>query len=293
MLVLNLRWGDDESHLLNCLTWEATQLKSCCPNWSPMGWVVWGMLTFSSCMLPIMWVQCVFMSTWRDTCMLPMMYDVGQMKVFLTTWCHLGHMFDNLSAPMLAMGTLASYQVWWACWLHFDNGIRLVYSSPWSNEEHVETLTCVAHCVLPYTIVSFIRFCFHVGMLRQCHLHIYWALCMCGHWPFGLASSATLPSQDQLRQRNAFEVGSWRLLSSRWQACKSLACPHGQGVGSNKMSSRRPWSLFLSLWGVCGDSILEGFGGGKYWHLPWGSVTNTMWEAKSKRIIHMELGILE
>ena len=32
-------------------------------------------------------------------------HDVGQMIVFLTTWCHLCHMFDHLSAPMLAMGS--------------------------------------------------------------------------------------------------------------------------------------------------------------------------------------------
>ena len=85
VLVLTIRWGDDETHLLNWLTWDATMLKSCCPKswvWIEAPWVgfMWGMMIFSweSCMLPIMWAQCVFM----------------------TTWCHIDHMFVKFSAPM-------------------------------------------------------------------------------------------------------------------------------------------------------------------------------------------------
>ena len=243
------------------IVWHERQL-----NWDHVaqtGWAMWGMLTFSweTCMLPIMWAQCVFMTPWSETCMLPMMWA---QCVFMTTWCHLGHMFVTFSAPMFAMGTLASYQVWWACLLDIDSGIHLymwvheernsmlkhwhvahcvgslalVHWVHWALQAWLVTWTClldidsgihlyiwvheerksmlkhwhVAHCVgslalvhwlhwalqawlvtlsgnvallaslrmwlqktTPKTwwVVSFIRFCFHVGMLRHCHLHVH------------------------------------------------------------------------------------------------------------------------
>ena len=127
---VNLRWGDIESHSLNCLTWETSQLKSCCPQ--RLGYVRHAELLLRNLHVAhYVGPMCLHDPMVRH---LHVAHDVGQMKVFLTTWCHLGHMLVTFSAPMFAMGTPASYQVWWACLLDIDSGIHPLYLSPWRKE---------------------------------------------------------------------------------------------------------------------------------------------------------------
>ena len=115
VLVLTIKWGEDETHLFKYVTWDGTMLKSCCPKsgvWVEASWVgfMWGMmiLAWETCMLPIMWA-----------------------------WPHgaiLATCLLNLLHPwMFAMGILSSVMGMPVGFCHWH---------PWGNVENVELRCC-------------------------------------------------------------------------------------------------------------------------------------------------------